>query len=199
MSNDLSISELDILLEALDAWKDKNLPAFMIGGLLESMFSRNDPRSKQALEEKYKAEGEKYEAKRQDLVRKAEPIKAKLAQLRERRQVREEDYKRSQKPPIGEASAMCPAANQAARERLKKSPNPMWNALGKEKDLLASVAGKNPIALVDSDCIFASVAGHPLQNVECCILVKDQDDGMVRIYSSQDADQETAPTQEQLV
>ena len=78
----LTIVEIDTLIEAMDAWIDKDSAGLLMGGLLESMLMRDDPEAKSSFADRQAAKKREADYERRQRGEVAVMIKAKLITMR---------------------------------------------------------------------------------------------------------------------
>jgi len=87
MENTLSSKEIDLLVDALDAWERKDLTGKLMSGMLKGMFAKDDPVLKAKMEEEERIENEKEEKEARQRKETALMLKAKLIGIKQSREI----------------------------------------------------------------------------------------------------------------
>jgi hypothetical protein len=84
---ELTDDDLDVLVEALEAWESKDVAGEMLGDVVESMLTRGDPVAVAKIRDQ--RQRDKYDRERARTARKERSVllRAKLLTLRDRRRV----------------------------------------------------------------------------------------------------------------
>lgn len=84
---DISDDDIDVLLEALEAWETKDVAGDIMGDIFSAVLAGKDPAAKAEMENSRR--GEKVQRERAKVLRKERSImlRAKLLTIRERRRV----------------------------------------------------------------------------------------------------------------
>ncbi len=87
MENNLSSKEIDILVDALEAWERKDMTGKLMGGLLKAMIAKDDPVMKAKMEEEERIENEKEEKEARQRKEVALMLKAKLIGIKQNAEI----------------------------------------------------------------------------------------------------------------